>query len=320
MNHHHTDNENSLRRQEKSISMVFFATAGFAVIEVIGGVLTGSLSLLSDSIHMFTDAAALGISFFAAKIALVKPSLEKSFGYRRIEVVSAMANALLLWAVSGFMLREAWQRFKAPVEILTGPMLVVAGMGLAVNLVSASILRRHLKDNLNIKGAFFHVLGDMLGSAGVIAAGAVIYFTGYYRIDTFVSIFIIALILYGSSKLIADSFHILMEGTPRDISLKIVETELRKIEGVENIHELHIWSVSSDFRLLTAHLIVRDRLVFEEVLKQAVCLVSEKFGIKHSAFQIELEFIENSSCDTCPVRDTQARTVSNGVCAECQCK
>lgn len=283
----------------KALTAAFFITAGFMVVEAAGGLLTGSMALLSDSMHMLTDAAALGMSFFASRLAALKPDSSRTFGYRRAEVVAALANAMLLWILSGYMLREVWERFHNPVPVLSGPMLAVAVLGLLANLASAWILHGHSEDNINVRGAFLHVVSDLAGSAAAIVAGVIIYFTGWYRADTIVSLLIIALILFSSSRLLGEAFHILMEGAPKGISLKAVEKELRAIEGVSDVHELHIWSLSSGFNALSAHLVVKDPARQQAALKKATCGVAAGFGIKHTVFQVESEPVENSSCDIC---------------------
>ena len=283
----------------KAITAAFFITAGFMVVEAAGGLLTGSMALLSDSMHMLTDAGALGMSFFAARLAALRPDSSRTYGYRRAEVVAALANALLLWILSGYMLREVYERFHNPVPVLYGPMLAVAVLGLLANLASAWILHGHSEDNINIRGAFLHVVSDLAGSAAAIAAGVVIYFTGWYRADTIVSLLIIGLILFSSTRLLGEAFHILMEGAPRGLSLKAVEKELRAIDGVSDVHELHAWSLSSGFNALSAHLVVKDPARQQAALKKATCGVAAGFGIKHTVFQVESEPVENSSCDIC---------------------
>lgn len=285
--------------QRRAIKAAFFITAGFMVAEAVGGLLTGSMALLSDAMHMLTDAAALGMSFFASRVAGLKPDSSRTYGYRRAEVVAALANAMLLWILSGYMLREVYERFHNPVPVLSVPMLAVAVMGLLANLASARILHSHSGDNINIRGAFLHVLSDLAGSVAAIIAGAVIYFTGWYRADTIVSLLIIALILFSSARLLGEAFHILMEGTPRDLSLKDLRRQLLAIDGVSGVHELHAWSLSSGFNAVSAHLVVKDPARHREALREASCRVAPAFGLKHSVFQVEEAPVENSSCDVC---------------------
>lgn len=285
--------------QRGAIKAAFFITAAFMVVEAVGGLLTGSMALLSDSLHMMTDAAALGMSFFASRLASLKPDSSRTYGYRRAEVVAALANAMLLWILSGYMLREVYERFHNPVPVLSGPMLAVAVLGLLANLSSAWILHGHSSDNINIRGAFLHVLSDLAGSVAAIVAGAVIWFTGWYKADTIMSLLIIILILFSSGRLLGEAFHILMEGAPRGLSMKDLEKRLLAVDGVSGVHELHAWSLSSGFNAVSAHLVVKDPAKQQPALRTAVCLASESFGIRHSVFQVEAEPALNSSCDAC---------------------
>ena len=292
--HHH-----GAHAQRKAITAAFAITASFMLVEAAGGFLTGSMALLSDALHMLTDAAALGMSFFASRLSALKPDSARTYGYRRAEVVAALGNAMLLWLLSGYMLREVYQRFHSPVPVIAGPMLAVALLGLCANLACAFILHAHSGENINIRGAFLHVMSDLAGSVAAIAAGAIIYFTGWYRADTIVSLLIIALILYSSTSLLREAFHILMEGSPRGLSLKALEKQLRSIDGVSDVHELHAWSLSSGFNALSAHLVVKDPAKQQAALKAATCGVAAGFGIRHAVFQVEAEPVENSSCDIC---------------------
>jgi cobalt-zinc-cadmium efflux system protein len=185
------------------------------------------------------------------------------------------------------------------VPVLSVPMLAVAALGLLANLACARILHGHSGDNINIRGAFLHVLSDLAGSVAAIVAGAVIYFTGWYRADTIVSLLIIGLILFSSARLLGEAFHILMEGAPRDLSLKDLKRQLLAIEGVSDVHELHAWSLSSGFNAVSAHLVVKDPARHREALREASCRVAPAFGLKHSVFQVEESPVENSSCDVC---------------------
>ena len=295
----HGHGHHGAQSQRRAITAAFFITAGFMLVEAAGGLLTGSMALLSDSMHMLTDAAALGMSFFASKLASRRPDPSRTYGYHRAEVVAALANAMLLWLLSGYMLREVYERFHNPVPVLSGPMLAVAFLGLLANLASAWLLHGHSGDNINIRGAFLHVVSDLAGSVAAIIAGVVIYFTGWYPADTIVSLLIIGLILFSSTRLLLEAFHILMEGAPRGLSLKNLEKELRSIDGVSDVHELHAWSLSSGFNALSAHLVVKDPARQQAALKTATGSVAPSFGIRHSVFQVESEPVENSSCDTC---------------------
>lgn len=284
--------------QRRVLKLAFYLTAGYMVVEAVGGLLTGSMALLSDSMHMLTDAAALGMSFFASRLASLKPDSSRTYGYRRAEVVAALANAMLLWVLTGYMLRETWDRFHEPVQVLSGPMMVIAAIGLLVNLASAWLLHAHSEHNINIRGAFLHVLGDLAGSVAAIAAGVIIWFTGWNKADSIVSLLINLLILYSSTRLLIEAFHILMEGAPRGLSLKELERELRAIDGVSDVHELHAWSLSSGFNALSAHLVVRDPAKQQPALR-AACRVAPGFGLRHTVFQVEAEPEAEASCGLC---------------------
>ncbi len=304
MHDHHHDHRHSCApaqaaAERRGIKAALFITALIAAVEVAGGLLTGSMALLSDALHMITDVTALAVSFFASKLSGMSPDDRRSYGYRRVEVVAALVNALLLWLVSGYMLREVYERFLRPVTVLSKPMMIVAVIGLAANILSARFLFAHKDGNINVRGAFLHVLSDLAGSVGVVIAGAVIYFTGYYRMDTLVSLAIIALILYSSTRLMLETFHILLEGTPTGMDLKEVRAALAALPGVDGVHELHVWSLTAGFNAISAHLVVGEKGLFERVLKDATCAVAERFEIKHCAFQVESVPVENSSCDIC---------------------
>ena len=296
---HARDHRHGGGSHRKAITTAFFITAGFMLVEAAGGFLTGSMALLSDSMHMLTDSAALGVSFFASRMASLRPDSARTYGYRRAEVVAALGNAMLLWILSGYMLREVYARFYNPVPVLSGPMLVIAAIGLLANIVCAYILHAHSEENINIRGAFLHVVSDMAGSVAAIAAGVIIYFSGWYRADTIVSLLIIALILFSSTRLLGEAFHILMEGSPKGLSLKELEKHLLAIDGVSEVHELHAWSLSSGFNAVSAHLVVKDPAKQQTALKAATCAVTDTFGIRHSVFQVEGSPMENSSCDIC---------------------
>ena len=302
--HHHGHAHEHVRSGHRdsgrgAIKAAFLITASFMVVEAAGGFLTGSIALLSDSMHMLTDAAALGMSFFASHVSARRPDQSRTYGYHRAEVVAALANAMLLWVLSGYMLREVYERFQNPVPVLSGPMLAIAALGLAANIVSARLLHAHSHGNINIRGAFLHVVGDMAGSVAALIAGAIIHFTGWYRADTVVSLLIIALILFSSARLLSEAFHILMEGAPPEVPLGELQKTLLAIDGVSGVHELHAWSLSSGFNAVSAHLIVKDPARQQAALKEATARVASAFGVRHSVFQVEAEPVSDSSCDIC---------------------
>lgn len=272
------------------------------LVEIIGGLWTGSISLVSDGAHMLTDSAALGLGFFAAIMAQKRGSATKTFGYQRVEVLAALANGLALWLISGFIVREAFDRFAHPREIIYGPMLAIAVVGLIVNIVCAKILHGGHKHNINIRAAFLHVLGDLLGSVGVIAAGLIMIFTGWTYADPIASLLIVSLILFNSFNLVKDALHILMEGAPAHIKREEVIAALSGIAGVCDVHELHIWTLTTGVESLSAHLLIKKGADTDAVLKQAHEQLAEKFSIRHSTLQVESSRLtgvcENNHC--CP--------------------
>ncbi len=300
--HGHDHHTHGGQGEKKALLSAFALTGGFMLVEIIGGLWTGSISLVSDGAHMLTDSAALGLGFFAVVMAQKRGSATKTFGYQRVEVLAALANGLALWLISGFIIREAFERFFQPREVLQGPMLVIAVIGLIINIICAKILHGGHKHNINMRGAFLHVLGDLLGSVGVIAAGLVIAFTGWTYADPLASLFIVGLILFNSFNLVRDAVHILMEGAPAHIKREEVVAALSGINGVCDVHELHIWTLTTGVESLSAHILVKKGADNDAILQQAHRIMSEKFAIRHSTIQVESARLagicENDRC--CP--------------------
>lgn len=260
-------------------SVIFFA-------EFIAGILSGSLSLLADSAHMLSDAAGLIISLIALLIGKRKTDMRATYGYRRAEVMAAAFNALFVGVVSLWIVWEAISRLKGHEYIHTDMMISVAIIGLIANAVSAFLLMRKQEESLNIKAAYLHVLSDLLGSVAVIIAGVIIAFTGFYFVDTLASLIIAALILPRSYKLLAQSLRVLMEWAPKNISHEKVTQTLMDIDGVETVHDLHIWSVNGKNALATAHVVVDDPQKNCTILCEANHRLKD-LGIDHSTIQIE---------------------------------
>ncbi len=263
----------------------------FLVVEFIGGLLSGSLALLADAGHMLTDVAALGIAIGAAALAEVPPTPRRTFGLVRAEVLGAFINGASLVVVVGFISWESWRRLQDPQPVAAGLMLLVSSLGLAANLASALILMGRRRENLNIQGAFLHMVGDALGSLGAIIAAAVIYYTGWYPADTVVSLVIGAIILWSSLDLLRRTLNIIINATPEDISFEEVRRELLAIEHFAEIHDLHIWSLASGFPVLSAHASLRPGCADSDhvalCLGRARKMLREKFGITHSTLQLE---------------------------------
>jgi cobalt-zinc-cadmium efflux system protein len=263
-------------------------TLSFMLVEAVGGWLTNSLALLSDAGHMLTDAAALGLSLFALQMGRRPPSRTKTYGYRRFEILAALVNGLTLWAIVALIAREALARLAAPAPVASGGMMAVAGVGLLVNLVSLALLRGPKEGNLNVRGAFLHLVADSLGSVAALAAGVVIYTTGWYPADPLASLGICALILYSSWGLVREAVHILAEGVPAHLDYGEIEQALLERDGVCCVYDLHIWSISGGHDALSAHLVVPDGYGSRrELLREVLDQLRARFGIEHATLQIE---------------------------------
>jgi cobalt-zinc-cadmium efflux system protein len=271
------------------LTVAFILTAAYCVAEVVGGWLTNSLALLSDAGHMFADVGALGLSLFAMRLARRPPTAEKTFGYQRVEILAAFVNGLLLWLVVGLLFREAFGRLVDPPPVHGAGVIAVAAVGLAVNLVSLYLLHGAHAESLNIRGAFAHVAGDALGSVGAIVAGVLVLAFGWTLADPLVSIGIGVLILFTSWGIVRESVDILMQGTPRDLSLAEIEQALLAIEGVCQVHDLHVWTQNSGLYLLSAHLVVSGPADARRIVETAQGLLREQFAIGHSTVQLDHE-------------------------------
>jgi len=264
-------------------------TATFLIVELIGGILTNSLALLADAGHMSTDVAALALALTTTWIARRVATTTRSFGYLRAEILAALFNAALLIAVTLYIFWEAFQRLSEPPEVDSGPMLVVAFAGLLANAASAWVLMRgggH-QENLNTRGAFLHVIGDLIGSVGAIVAALIMLATGWYLADPILSAGIGALILFSSVRLLRESLDVLLEATPGHIDPEQVRQAMREIPGVDNVHDLHIWTVTSNLVAMSAHVETREEPAWSETLTLLTLLLSERFGIAHVTLQPE---------------------------------
>ncbi|MBG6289844.1 cation diffusion facilitator family transporter [Pseudomonas nitroreducens] len=273
---------------EKKLWVALALTTSFMIAEVIGALITGSLALLSDAAHMLTDSTALAISLVAIQIAKRAADRKRTFGYARFEILAAAFNAILLFMVAVYILYEAYQRLKTPTEIQSTAMLIVALIGLAVNLVSMRLLMSGSTESLNVKGAYLEVWSDMLGSLGVIGAALIIHFTGWTWVDSVVAAAIGFWVLPRTWVLLKESMNILLQGVPQEIDIAEVESRIRAVKGVEDIHDLHIWALTSGKNVMSAHLVVqRSSNGEQEVLTEVTRLMSEAFHIDHTTLQIE---------------------------------
>jgi cobalt-zinc-cadmium efflux system protein len=264
---------------------------GFMLVELAGGLMTGSMALISDAGHMFTDTGAIGLALLASRLASRPKDPQRTYGYLRAEILGAMANGVILILLCGYILVEAYQRFGHPRHIPGGPVLAIATLGLIVNLGSAMIMRRGRKTNLNLEGAYLHMISDALGSVGAMVAGAVILLAGWTPIDTLISILIAVLILRGGWKLLMKAVDILMEGTPPEIDFHQIQEALKSREHIIDLHDLHIWSISSGVLALSAHLQLADECVqsghWSRCLRETQDYLRKEWGIKHTTLQTE---------------------------------
>jgi cobalt-zinc-cadmium efflux system protein len=269
------------------MAVVLALTATFTVAEVVGGLLTGSLALLADAGHMLSDNFSLGLALFAAWLAGRPATPERSFGYQRAEILAALFNGVTLVAISIWIFIEAYSRLREPPEILGGWMLAVAALGLLVNTAGALILSRSEGENLNVQGALRHVIADALGSVGAIIAALVIVLTGWRYADPLVSVAIGLLILASSWSLLRDSTNILLEATPRGIDAEEVGRRMAGAEGVVEVHDLHIWTITSGFPALSAHVLVSQSEDCHARRRDLEKLLEHEYGISHTTLQVD---------------------------------
>lgn len=274
---------------ERSLRIALALTGTFLVAEVIGGVVTNSLALLSDAAHMFTDVAALAIALLAIRIGKRAADRRRTFGYARFEILAATFNAVLLFLVALYILWEAADRFRTPAPVQSTAMMVIAALGLVVNLISMRLLQAGSEKSLNVKGAYLEVWSDMLGSVGVLVAGVVIQLTGWTLIDPIIAVLIGFWVLPRTWVLLKDSLNVLLEGVPSGVALDAIEADVRAIPGVVAVHDLHVWAVSSGKALLTAH-VVRDGTteIADSTLLAAVrARLKERFDVHHATLELE---------------------------------
>jgi cobalt-zinc-cadmium efflux system protein len=283
----HAHGQSAAAAGQRRLLAVFGMVAAFLVVEVIGGLLTNSLALLADAGHMFTDAAGIGLALLAIWFARRPATAEKSFGYYRVEIFAAVANAVILFGVAGYILYEAIQRFSAPPEVVGVPVLGIAAVGLAVNLASMRLLQAGAASSLNLRGAYLEVLGDLLGSVAVIIAGVVIILTGWMPIDPIASVVIAGLILPRTWNLLREAVDVLLQATPRGIDLDDVRQHLLRAVDVDDVHDLHAWTLTSGINVVSAHVVMRPGADPARVLDEVCACLTDDFDMEHSTIQLE---------------------------------
>jgi cobalt-zinc-cadmium efflux system protein len=289
--HGHAQGVTVTGRHRRRLGLVLGITAVVFVVEVVGGLLSGSLALLADAAHMLTDSTGLIIALLGASLATRAASPRRTFGLQRAEVLAALANALLLVAVSVWVLLEAVERFAAPEPVQTGLMLVVAVIGAAANLAGLLILRRGQAESLNVRGAYLEVLGDLAGSVAVILAAVLIMITGWTRFDALASVAIFVLIIPRAWSLLRDVVDVLLEATPRGVDLDDVRRHITEVPGVVDVHDLHAWTITSGVPVLSAHVVVDDDCIDRGqtglVLDRLGECLQGHFDVEHCTFQLE---------------------------------
>lgn len=285
-------------QNQKYLLIAFVLTSTFLVAEVIGGLVTGSLALLSDAAHMLTDASALAIALIAIQIAKRAADSRRTFGYHRFEILAASFNAIMLFFVAMYILYEAYRRFKSPIEIQSMGMLIIASLGLIINLISMKLLSSGKDASLNIKGAYLEVWSDMLGSVGVIAGALIIRFTGWTWVDSVIAVGIGFWVLPRTWILLRESINVLLEGVPEHIDLEKLRKSVSDIAGVRSIHDLHVWSITSGKISLTMH-VVGDLEAFnrDRLLTEIQTTLAEQWEIHHTTIQMEAEACDQATND-----------------------
>ena len=271
----------------RALTIALALTATYTVAEIVGGVMTDSLALLADAGHMLSDNVSIALALFAVWIAAKPPTPERTYGFKRVEILAALANGATLVAVSLWIFYEAVLRFQNPPDVLGGWMLVIAIVGLFVNIAAALVLSHSRGESLNLEAAFRHVLADLAGSVGVIAAAIVIITTGWLYADPLISVLIGLLVLASAWTILRDSTFILLEATPRDLDANEIGRALASVEGVVDVHDLHVWTITSGFTALSAHVLVRPGDDCHAIRRQLEQLVHDRFEIEHTTLQVD---------------------------------
>lgn len=276
-------------RSAKHLVLAILLTALILIVQIVGGIFTGSLALLSDAAHVFLDILALAMSYGAIRLAAIPANNQHTYGFYRVKILAALINGITLFIIVFEILREALERLQNPREVIVWPMLVVAVVGLVVNLFVARLLHDHDHDDLNTRSAFLHVLGDALSSVGVIGGGVIIWMTGWYWIDPIISVFIAVILLVSSGRVLRESVHVLMEGVPLGLDVVQVTASLSSVAGIQNVHDLHLWSIVPGYKVMSAHVVLHDQLLSQtgSIMHAVNRQLAEQFGIQHTTIQFE---------------------------------
>jgi len=285
--HRSSHHDHARGASQRTLLIVLALTFGYMIAEAVGGYLANSLALMSDAGHMLTDVAALALSLFAVRFASRPATPRKTYGFYRLEILAALVNGVTLIALSLVICVEAYHRLRAPEEVKGWTLVWISVGGLAVNLISAWLLSRSHQESLNVRGAFLHVIGDLLGSVAAISAGVLIIWRGWRWADPLFSVAISGLIIYNSWRLVTDAVNILLEGTPSHINPAAVEEAIGAVTGARAVHDLHIWTITSGRHAVTAHVVINDASESYRILREVRELLAERFALAHSTIQIE---------------------------------
>ncbi|MGF9714448.1 cation diffusion facilitator family transporter [Paenibacillus naphthalenovorans] len=297
--HHHHRHDHARDGNKKGLILALIITTSIMLLEFFGGLVTGSLALLSDAGHMLSDAGSLLLSLVAISFAARPATSGKTYGFYRVEILAALFNGVTLFVIAFFIIQEAYGRFLAPPEIASGSMMLIASAGLAANLLSAWALMRKgdVRNNVNLRSAYLHVIGDALGSVGAMAAGLVMLLFGWYVADPIISVLVALLILKSAWGVIRHAVHILMEGAPARLNSKEVQKTLETIDGVIDVHDLHIWTITSGLDSLSCHLRIEDGRDSQHILQSAIQIIASRFHIHHTTIQVEASGILHERCE-----------------------
>ena len=301
--HHHHDLRAASEGGRRDLLIALSITVLMMIAEIIGGLLSNSLALLSDAGHMLTDNLALLLSFFAMKFASLPATDRKTFGFYRLEILAALLNGIVLVVLSLYFIYEAYLRMLHPEPVEGKLMLIIALIGLAANIIGAFFLFKHSHSSLNIRGAYLHIVGDALSSVGVVIGGVIILLTGWSLIDPILSVLISLVIIYGAWSLVRESVNILLESVPAHISVETMASEIAKVKGVREAYHIHVWTITSGVYAMSAHVLVDDQPVSgsREIVNDIKTLLHDKFNVLHSTLQLECERCEAGQVCSLPI-------------------
>ena len=305
-NHAHSHLGNLARQTTSRLALSLSLTAIFVVLEAAAGLFANSLALLTDAAHNFTDVVALGLSWYAVSLTTRPSNSQKTYGYHRAGILVALVNSTTLVLISLGVFYEAYQRFKSPPEIKAGVLVVVGIIAVAVNLVTALLVRRGSEHDLNLRSVFLHLMGDVFSTVGAVIAGVFIYFTHANWLDPFVSVLIGFLILYNAWGILRETVGILLESTPRDVDMLAMVADIKQVRGVLGVHDLHVWSLAQNLRTMSAHILTDDLPISEgtDIQRQINEVVFHRYNIAHATLQLECVDCEPDSL-YCEINETE---------------